>query len=135
MGSLILANCLALVLHLNAVVGLAPDPQAQEGTVVSAGVGKLVMLDTGGKQQSFSVIATTKITVHGKPGKLEDLQPSHRIRVTTDAEGKLLIVSTIDRKEFPANTPLSRRFNEESPQIVSRLRECLGLMLQPSAAM
>jgi len=75
----------------------ALEPQLYKGTVVSAGAGRLVMKDTGGKDQSFSVDAATKIMVNGKLARLEDLQETMQIQVTLDEKGKVLAVSTIDK--------------------------------------
>ena len=101
---------LSLTLSLTLVVGwastlqlLAADPTSHEGTVVTASAGKLVMADSAGKQHSHSVEKNAKITVHGKPGKLEDLQPSIKIRVMTDKDGKVLTVSTVDDQKLPAS--------------------------------
>ena len=100
---------LSLSLTLTLVAGwastlklMAADPNLHEGTVVSASAGKLVMADSEGKQHSHSMDKDVKITVHGKPGKLEDLQPSMKIRVMTDKDGKALSVSTVDDQKLPA---------------------------------
>jgi hypothetical protein len=75
----------------------AAEPQLHKGTVVSAGGNKLVMKDTAGKEQSFTVDEVTKITVNGKPGRLEDLQETMPIQVTTDEKGKTLAIATVDK--------------------------------------
>jgi hypothetical protein len=73
------------------------EPQVHQGTVVSAGAGKIVVKQEGGKEQSFSVDDMAKITVNGKPGRLEDFQESMLVSVTTDEKGKVLAVATVDR--------------------------------------
>jgi hypothetical protein len=73
------------------------DPQIKKGTVVSASNGSLVMKDTSGKEHTYSVDGVTKITVNGKPGRLEDLQETMPVQVTTDEKGKVLAVSTMDK--------------------------------------
>jgi hypothetical protein len=82
-----------------ALVALAPafaaDPTTQEGLVVSAGSGKLTMHDRTGKESSHAIDAAVKITVNGKPGKLEDLKASTPIRVTTEG-ARVLTVATSD---------------------------------------
>jgi len=78
-------------------IGPIGDPQIHKGTVVSAGDGRLVMKDTGGKEHSYSIDAVTKVTVNGKPGRLEDLQETMPVQVTTDEKGKVLAVSTMDK--------------------------------------
>jgi hypothetical protein len=80
-------------------VGRADDAQTHEGIVVSAGTGKLTMTDNSGKQHSHEIKETVKITVNGKPGKLEDLKAGVRIQVMTDKDGTVLAVSTVDKEK------------------------------------
>jgi hypothetical protein len=84
---------------LAAASGAAIEPRLEKGTVVSASGGTLVIKDKAGKQQTFAVDAATKITVNGKPGKLDDLQETMLVQVTTDEKDKVLAVSTIDREK------------------------------------
>ena len=83
----------------------AAEPQIHKGTVMSASAGRLVMKDMAGKELSFTVDAMTKITVHGKPGKLEDLQETMPVQVATEANGKVLAVSTIDKEKKSRRRP------------------------------
>jgi hypothetical protein len=85
----------------------AAEPQIHKGTVMSASAGRLVMKDMAGKEMSFAVDAMTKITVHGKPGKLEDLQATMPVQVATEASGKVLSVSTIDMEKGSARRPVA----------------------------
>ncbi len=89
--------CLGMV-----VQGWANEPQFVKGTVVSASTNRLVMKDSGGKEQSFTIDHATKVTVNGQPGKLEDLQETMPVQVATDEKGKVLTVSTIDKEKLPA---------------------------------
>jgi hypothetical protein len=41
----------------------------------------------------------TKVTVHGKPGKLTDLKAGMPIRVMVDTVGKVTAVSTVDDRK------------------------------------
>ena len=86
----------------------AVEPQIHKGTVMSASAGRLVMKDMAGKEQSFMIDAMTKVTVHGKPGKLEDLQETMPVQVATEASGKVLSVSTIDKEKASARRPYCR---------------------------
>ena len=79
-------------------VTAADKPTTHEGTVVSAGNGKLEMKTDEGQTHSHAIDTNVQIMVHGKAGKLEDLQKGMRIRVTTGADGKVTAVSTIDTK-------------------------------------
>jgi hypothetical protein len=74
----------------------AADPQTREGMVVSAGSGQLVVSDMAGKEQTHSVGTEAKVTVHGKPARLEDLKLGMRVRVTMEGPGKVLAVTTVD---------------------------------------
>ncbi len=86
----------------------AAEPQMHKGTVMSASVGRLVMKDMAGKEHSFAVDAMTKITVHGKPGKLEDLQETMPVQVTTEEKGKVLAISTIDSEKSKVTNTASQ---------------------------
>ena len=74
----------------------AGDPQSREGMVVSAGAGQLVVSDMAGKEQTHRVDAEAKITVNGKPARLEDLKLGMRVRMTLESLGKVLAIATID---------------------------------------
>ena len=95
---------LALVVSLLAMylaqVAAAADPQLHEGTVVSAGAGKLAIKDKAGKDHSFALDGGTRITVNGKPGRLEDLKESMPVQVMVDDKGKVLTVSTVDKEKL-----------------------------------
>ncbi len=73
------------------------DPKTFEGVVVSAKAGMLEMTDSGGKSHSLKITDATKITVNGRPGKLEDLQLSAKIRVILDDTNQVVAVSTVDK--------------------------------------
>lgn len=79
----------------------ANEPQIHKGTVVSATATRLVMNDTMGKEQSFTIDHATKVTVNGRPGKLEELQETMPIHVALDENGKVLTVSTVDKDKNP----------------------------------
>jgi hypothetical protein len=74
----------------------AADPQTREGMVVSAGSGQLVVSDMAGKEQTHRVDTDAKVTVNGKPARLEDLKLGMRVRVTMEGPGKVLAVNTVD---------------------------------------
>ncbi|WP_425617354.1 hypothetical protein NA78x_001028 [Anatilimnocola sp. NA78] len=77
----------------------AAEPQLHEGTVVSAGTGQVSMKTADGKEHVFKTNDTTRITVNGKPGKLEDLKPGIQIRVMTDQMNKVTSISTVDDRK------------------------------------
>lgn len=75
------------------------EPQTIEGMVVSASAGQVSVRTADGKEQSFKPDAMTRITVHGKPGKLEELSAGLQIRVMVDKQGKVISISTIDDRK------------------------------------
>ena len=85
------AACLFLATALTAA-----EAKHHKGTVVSASSGKIVLKDEGGKEQSFQVESTAKVTKNGKPARLEEFEETMPVQVTTDDKGKVLAVSTID---------------------------------------
>jgi len=90
---------LSIAMFVVPAVGLALEPQFHKGTVVSASVNRLVMKDTTGREQNFTIDHVTKVTVNGQPGKLEDLQETMPVQVGTDEKGKVIVVSTIDKEK------------------------------------
>ena len=92
-----LTFCVGLAISCFALTAAAADPLLHEGTVVSAAAGKLSIKDKAGKDQSFAVDGAAKITVNGKPGRLEDLKESMPVQIMTDDKGKVLSISTVDK--------------------------------------
>ena len=86
-----------LAFNLLFVAMALAEPHVHRGNVVSASATKLVLKDGAGAEQSFTVEPGVSVTVHGKPGKLEDLQQTMPISVTTDEKGKVLAVATVDK--------------------------------------
>jgi hypothetical protein len=61
---------------------LGDNVKAHEGIVVSASGGKLTMTDKDGKNEHTHVVpADAKISLDGKPSKLEDLQKGFFVKV------------------------------------------------------
>ena len=75
------------------------EPQLYEGPVVSAGAGQVSLRAADGKEHAFKTNSMTRITVNGKPGKLEDLKPGVQIRVMVDSKGMVASVSTVDDRK------------------------------------
>ena len=88
-----------LVVALMVPPSIAQDGSTEEGFVVSAGAGKLTLKDKQGKEKTHSIDAMVKVTVNGKPGKLEDLTAGMEIRVELDKDHKPVAVSTVDTKK------------------------------------
>ena len=95
----------------------ANEPQIHKGTVVSATAMRLVMKDAMGKAQSFTIDHTTKVTVNGQPGKLEDLQETMLSHVALDENGKVLTVSTVDKEKLPQ--PAAARGRGTVPRVAN----------------
>ena len=56
--------------------------------------GKLIMSDADGKKEhSHAVLATTKITLNKKAGKLADLKKGDQVTVTLDSANKMTAVA------------------------------------------
>jgi hypothetical protein len=108
-----ITTIVALTIALCAAGVLRAEPQHHKGTVVSAKGTSLVIKDMAGKDQTFSVDPTTKITVNGKPGRLEDLQETMPIQVTTDEKGKTLAVSTVDKEKGNKEKGTKEKGNKE----------------------
>ena len=91
------------------MISTARAENSHEGVVVSAGMNKLTMKTTQGAQQSHTIDADTKITVNGKPGKLEELTMGMRIVVILNDENKVLSVSTVDKDKDPSDNVSTQR--------------------------
>jgi hypothetical protein len=65
---------------------------------------KLTMKTTQGAQQTHTIDVDTKITVNGKPGKLEELTMGMKIVVILNDDNKVLSVATIDQEKSPEST-------------------------------
>jgi len=81
----------------------AEDNTMHAGVVVSAAAGKLVMTGDDGKEHSHAISKDVKVTIDGKPGKLEDLKKGDKIKVTTDKDNKVLAVSSGDAVKLGTN--------------------------------
>jgi|GEM_PF-4599211 len=100
---------LALFAHLagvTSVPALAVEPPMQdvepmvvEGVVLSASAGQLSLRAADGKEHSFKPNSMTRITVHGKPGKLEDLKAGLQVRVMVDKQAKVISIATVDDRK------------------------------------
>lgn len=75
------------------------DPMVIEGMVVSAGTGQISVRAADGKEHSFKTNEMTRITVNGKPGKLEDLKAGIQVRVMLDQQSKVVSISTVDDRK------------------------------------
>ncbi|MEX2174337.1 MAG: hypothetical protein WD872_08245 [Pirellulaceae bacterium] len=74
----------------------ADEALSHEGVVVSVGPGTLSMVDTAGKDRAFLIDPGAKITIRGQPGKLEQLTPGLKIKLTTDKLRKAVAITTVD---------------------------------------
>jgi hypothetical protein len=61
------------------------EQKSHECWVVNNTAGKLTMtMEDGSKQHTHAVPPAAKVTIDGKPAKLEDLKEHYHIKVTTD---------------------------------------------------
>src|SRR5262245_61805135 len=94
-GKISLMVVVGLCAAVITATAVAADPATHEGMVVSVSAGRLTMKDKAGKEHSHAVGPDAKVTIHGKPARLEDLKAGMPIRVTTEGD-KVLAVATID---------------------------------------
>lgn len=77
-----------------------PKPGTHEGKVVKAEGGKLTMTDKEGKNEhTHAVPATAKVTIDGKPAKLEDLKAGSMVKVKVEKQDEKLVVVSIEAKK------------------------------------
>jgi hypothetical protein len=104
-----LLGCLALALNVigNRDILPAAEVTMQEGVVVSAEKGKLVITDKKSAQHSYDINPKVPVRVNGKMGRLEDLKKTMPVTVTVEKSGKVVQVATIDLMKKLAD---SRRY-------------------------
>jgi len=92
----VLLSLAAVAIVLFAMRPAFAEEKTHEGMVVNAAQGKLTMtMEDGTKKHTHEVPATAKITVDGKPARLEDLKENFHIKVTTDENN---VVKSIDAR-------------------------------------
>ena len=79
-------------------VSLALAEEKLEGKVVSAGDGKLVIVDDDGDNEEFEVSAKTKITRNQKEADLDDIQEGDLVKVKARRDGTKYIAVQIDAR-------------------------------------
>ena len=79
-------------------VSLALAEEKLEGKVVSAGDGKLVIVDDDGDNEEFEVSAKTKITRNEKEADLDDIQEGDLVKVKAHRNGTKYIAVQIDAR-------------------------------------
>ncbi len=90
---------LALAVLCLAFNGASFSLGIHEGKVVSAGDGKLVIVDeVDGDNETFNVVADSKIMLDGKPAELEDLAAGHSVKVTSKQRKGLTVAVVIDAR-------------------------------------
>lgn len=67
----------------------------EEGTVVSAASGMLVIVDDAKSERSHSLGPTARIFINGRPGKVGELIKGMRVRVHKSNSGQVTSVSTV----------------------------------------
>ena len=68
------------------------------GKVVSAGDGKLVIVDDDGDNEEFEVTAKTKITRNQKEADLDDLQEGDLVKVKAQRKGVKFVALVIEAR-------------------------------------
>jgi hypothetical protein len=98
----VLHRSLALLLAALAIALFVSQPiladDTHQGTVVKAANGKLTMKHKdGGAEHSHTLAPDAKVTIDGKPAKLEDLKAGYSITVTTKP-GDKTVATKIEAK-------------------------------------
>ena len=88
--------CLLAVALMLAFAGVALADEAK-GTFQSA-TGKDVVVTVGGKDATFTMGDTCKVTIGGAAGKVTDLKKGDEVTVTYKKEGDKLVASEIAKK-------------------------------------
>jgi Domain of unknown function (DUF5666) len=99
MATFLLSFVLAAVaapMASNSLLALAEEKL--EGKVVSAGDGKLVIVDDDGDNEEFEVSSKTKITRNEKPADLDDLQEGDVVKVTAQRSGVKYVALKIEAR-------------------------------------
>lgn len=74
----------------------APDTSTKEGKIVSVGAGKLVLAEMAGKESTLTVSDSCVVMINGKMSKIEDLKKGTPVRVKTNTNGDVTMISTVD---------------------------------------
>ena len=96
MTALILSLLLAAGSPLVDSPRLFAAEEHHEGKVVSAGEGKLVIVDDNGENQEFEVSSKTKITRNEKEADIDDIQDGDLVKVTSSRKGTAWLAITIE---------------------------------------
>ncbi len=99
MATLLMSVVLAAVsAPVAAHVTLTAAEDLLAGKVVSAGDGKLVIVDDDGDNEEFEVTAKTKITRNQKEADLDDLQEGDLVKVKAQRKGVKFVALQIDAR-------------------------------------
>ena len=98
MNPRIVAQALALFSLLLLATAVARAAESIDGTVESAGSGKISIKDKDGKVHSFDVDDSAKITLDGKNAKLDELGVGSSASVTTETKSNKTVATMIIAK-------------------------------------
>jgi hypothetical protein len=98
MNPRIVAQVLALFAMLLLATTAAWAAEAIDGTVESAGSGKISIKDKSGKVHSFEVDDSAKITLDGKSAKLDEVGVGSSASVTTETKNNKTVATMIIAK-------------------------------------
>ncbi len=83
------------------VLLVAPDASSGRmfaGKVVVASAGKLTIVDKDGDNEEFIISADTKITLDGKPSRLDQLKAGDSVKVTATVSGEKIMASLVEAR-------------------------------------
>lgn len=98
MNPRILAQALVLFCVLLVAAAAVRAAEAIDGTVESAGSGKISIKDKSGKVHSFDVDDSAKITLDGKSAKLDEVGVGSSASVTTETKSNKTVATMIIAK-------------------------------------
>lgn len=77
----------------------AKSDLTQQGIVVRAGQGKLIMTDAVGRnEQTHVVAADARVTCDARPCKVDELQKGYTVKVVTERRGDIQVATRIDTR-------------------------------------
>ena len=68
------------------------------GKVVVADTGKLTIIDKDGDNEDFIISSDTKITLNGKPGRLDQLKAGDSVKVTATVSGEKMMATLVEAR-------------------------------------
>jgi hypothetical protein len=98
MGYRTAARFVALAMIVLLIAPALVQAETFAGKVVVAGSGKLTIVDKDGDNEDFIISSDTKITLNGKPGRLDQLKAGDSVKVTATVSGEKMAASQVEAR-------------------------------------